>query len=208
MQTRAYPEQEGKRVWLSRNEQQQIIEVFDEYPDRELALRLGLHGLRSEEIIKVTRADFRQLNGAEAYKLHISGAKGGRERECPATPQLRTVANIYANSTNRRKNEPIIDVTTKALRDWIQEAREELAEVTTNDTWHYVGMHDLRRTWATSTFYSLAFAGVPIAEELTMGWGGWKMTASGRETFRENYLGPEPDHITAKAIEDLPFSET
>lgn len=29
-------------------------------------------------------------------------------------------------------------------------------------------MHDLRRTWAGDTFYSLAFAGVPIAEELTM----------------------------------------
>lgn len=205
MQTRAYPERGGKRVWLSRTEQQRLIEVFNEYPDRELALRLGLHGLRSEEIVAVTRADFRQLNGAEAYKLHIPEAKGGRERECPASPQLRTVANIYANSTNRRKHEPILDVTTKALRDWIQQAREILAEGTGNDTWHHAGMHDLRRTWATSTFYSLAFAGVPIAEELTMGWGGWKMTASGRETFRENYLGPEPDHIAAQAIENIPL---
>ncbi len=66
-------------------------------------------------------------------------------------------------------------------------------------------MHDLRRTWATDTYYSLAFSGVPIAEQLTMGWGGWAMTASGRETFRENYLGPEPDHIARKAMEYLAY---
>lgn len=54
----------------------------------------------------------------------------------------------------------------------------------------------------------LAFSGVPIAEELTMGWGGWKMTDSGRQTFRENYLGPEPDWIAGQTMEllELPGS--
>lgn len=30
-----------------------------------------------------------------------------------------------------------------------------------------------------------------------MSWGGWTQTTTGRETFREDYLGPVPDRITA-----------
>ncbi|WP_255196499.1 hypothetical protein [Halorarius litoreus] len=107
------------------------------------------------------------------------------------------------NSAEKRQDEPLVDVTTKTLRDWISDSRGHLAGRTGNDDWRHVTMHDLRRTWATDTFYSLAFEGVPIAEELTMGWGGWKMNAKGRETFRENYLGPEPDHIAARAMEKI-----
>lgn len=47
----------------------------------------------------------------------------------------------------------------------------------------------------TDLHYSLAVQGVPIAEHVVIRWGGWKQT--GHDTFRENYLGPVPDHITA-----------
>ena len=33
----------------------------------------------------------------------------------------------------------------------------------------------------------------------------WAMTESGRSTVRENYLGPEPDHIAVRAMEQLPM---
>lgn len=62
-------------------------------------------------------------------------------------------------------------------------------------------MHDLRRTWTPDTFYSLAFSGVSIAETLVMSWGRWEQTSTGQETFRQNYLGPVPDHITVHAVE-------
>lgn len=55
MQTRPYPEDDGRRVWLARSEQEALLKVYrDEKPRRELALELGLHGLRSDEIINVT----------------------------------------------------------------------------------------------------------------------------------------------------------
>lgn len=72
-----------------------------------------------------------------------------------------------------------------------------------DDTALDLSMHDLRRTWATDTFYSLAFGGVPIAEDLTMSWGGWEKTSTGRETFHRDYLGPVPDHITERSVEHL-----
>lgn len=42
---------------------------------------------------------------------------------------------------------------------------------------------------ATDTYYSLAVARVPIAEQLVMSWRGCKQTVKGRDTFRTNYLG-------------------
>lgn len=59
-----------------------------------------------------------------------------------------------------------------AYRDLDAQAR--LVDV--DETALELGMHDLRRTWATDAYYSLAFAGVSIAEQLTMSWGGWDQT--------------------------------
>ena len=206
MQTRPYPTDErGRRVWLNRTEQDQLLEVYrDEKPKRYLSLQLGLHGLRSNEIPEVARKHFRMLDGADdAYKLVVPDGKTGK-RETPVSPGVRRDVTTLTNFANLRKDDPIIDVSTKTLRNWMESAREQLAVETGNDDWLHVGMHDLRRTWATDTFYSLAFNGVPIAEELTMGWGGWEMTSTGRETFRQNYLGQEPDHIAAQAMDLLP----
>ncbi len=211
MQIRPYPTKDGRRVWLSRDDQHQLLNVYrDERPRRHLALQLGLHGLRSDEVRTVAREHFRSLEGEDAdqWKLIIPDGKTGM-RECPVSVDVRRTATLLSNAAGLRKDEPLLGVTTKTLRNWIQEARESVAEQTTNPReqglWHDVGMHDLRRTWATDTYYSLAFSGVPIAEQLTMGWGGWAMTASGRETFRENYLGPEPDHIARDAMTYLSY---
>ncbi|MHB9286795.1 site-specific integrase [Halobacteriales archaeon Cl-PHB] len=206
MQTRPYPSKDGLRVWLSRSDRQELLDVYrDEQPKRQLALQLGLHGLRSDEIVNVTREHFREMEDADGYKLVIPTAKRGA-RECPVAADVRQTATLLSNAIGLRKDEPLIDVSTKTLRNWIEEARQPLARGTDGraaEGWEALTMHDLRRTWATDTYYSLAFAGVPIAEQLTMGWGGWAMTESGRETFRENYLGPEPDHITESAMEYL-----
>ncbi len=40
-----------------------------------------------------------------------------------------------------------------------------------------------------------------------MSYGVWVVTNSGRDTFRTNYLGPIPDHITKQAMEYLSLSE-
>jgi integrase len=204
MQTRPYDEKNGRKCWLSRTEQSALLDVVDERPRRWLALSLGLHGLRSDEIVDVEKRHFRRLDDAESerYKLVIPDGKTGK-RETPVTNELRDTAVTVANTARLRQDESLVGVSKKTLRDWIAAARETLADDTDTSEWHDVGMHDLRRTWATDTFYTLAFEGVPIAEELTMGWGGWAMTSTGRETFRNNYLGPEPDHVAANAMQLL-----
>jgi hypothetical protein len=134
---------------------------------------------------------------AEVHKLRVPMGKAERVRECPASEALTQMAGFI----DARADEPLIIATKKPIRDWIQDARDELAAETDIDAWIHVSMHDRRRTWATQTFYTLAYNGVPIGAEPTIGWGGWATTASGRKTFRENYLGPEPDWIAIQAID-------
>lgn len=96
-----------------------------------------------------------------------------------------------------RREAPVVGLSKRTLRNWIEETRAPLLK-----EWpavRHLGMHDRRRTFATDASYSLAFAGVPIAEQLVISWGGWKQTSKGRETFRQNYLGPVRDPVTAEA---------
>lgn len=212
MKTRPYPGKDGRRIWLSRSEQEELLEEIVEDPRRRIAFQLGLHGLRSDEIVStdnsagVTVANFRELaNGATGHVLVVEDGKTGK-RETPASRDLVERARMLKSAARLRKDEPLVDVSTRTLRSWMTDAREELAsrlEERDHEEWSSLGFHDLRRTWATDGYYSLAFGGVPIAEELIMSWGGWAHTSTGRETFRTNYLGPVPDHVTERASENL-----
>ena len=210
MQTRPYDEKDGRRIWLARPECADLLAAVDDDPRRRIALQLGLHGLRTDEIIDVEPRHVRTLkDDAAGHVLTIPDGKTGK-REVPVSDDLAQRVAYLKSAAQLRQDEPVIDVSTRTLRNWIRDAREGLAELTENrierEAWSELGMHDLRRTWATSTYYALAFTGVPIAEQLVMSWGGWKQTQTGRETFRQNYLGPVPDHITGQATQSLPMT--
>ncbi len=50
MQARPYPLKSGKRLWLSRDEQNKFLSlVEDEYPRWHIALDLALHGLQVKQ---------------------------------------------------------------------------------------------------------------------------------------------------------------
>jgi len=214
MQVRPHPnDKSSKRVWLSHDERKQLLEKYRDNPQRQTALRLGLHGLRSVEIMGVCKDHFRTIDGSDTvYKLFVpessaksTNAEGSNARETPISKLLYRDSRTYANSTKKNVGEPLIDVGKRQVRRWIENARTELYNKTGNDNWRYLSLHDLRRTWATDTYWSLSFAGNPAAEDLVMSWGGWAKTATGVETFRGNYLGPVPDHITVQAAEHLQY---
>jgi len=210
MQTRPYDEKDGRRIWLAQPECADLLAVVDDDPRRRIAFQLGLHGLRKDEIVEVEPQHVRPLKGnTEGHVLTIPTGKTGK-REAPISDDLAQRITYLKSAAQLRKDECIITVSKRTLHNWMADVRRHLAEQAENsvesDAWAELGMHDLRRTWATSTYYALAFAGVPIAEQLTMSWGGWKQTQTGRETFRQNYLGPVPDHITGQATQKIAMS--
>ena len=203
MQTRPYPEKTALRLGRPQSEQRELLEAVDDEPRRRIALQLGLHGLRTDEVLQVEPRHFRELsNGADGHVLIIPSGKTGK-REPPVSEDLVERVTYLKQAARINQDEEIVDVSKRTVRNWIGDAREVLVDV--DERAEALGMHDLRRTWATDSYYSLALAGVPIAEQLTMSWGGWKQTSTGRETFRENYLGPVPDHVAAEALQHLPL---
>ena len=204
MKTRPYDERDGLKIWLTRSEQQQVLDVVEDDPRKKIALQLGMHGLRSDEIVDVEPRHFYELADSAGSALLVSDGKTGR-REIPVSDDLRQSVRYLKNGAQRRKDEPVIDIGERQLRNWIEAVREQLASEDDREltSWGSLSMHDLRRSWATDAYYSLAFAGVPIAEQLTLSYGGWAQTPKGRQTFREDYLGPVPDHITAQARNNL-----
>lgn len=206
MQTRHYEEKDGLRIWLSRDERAQLLDVVDSEenrrPRRRVALLLAMSGLRTDEVLQVEPQHFREMSDG-SHVLQIEDGKTGR-REVPVAPEVWTRVDYLRGAARLRQDEPIVDVAKRTVRSWIEDAREELAGLEDEpDDWADLGMHDLRRTWATDTYYSLAIDGVPIAEQLTMSWGGWQQTEAGIRTFRRNYLGPIPDHVTKRAVDAL-----
>jgi integrase len=206
MQLREYPERDGHRIWLSREEQTRLVDQpGDDYPRRRIAYEMGLHGLRSDEIAKVEFRHFKTIDSDhDQHAMVVPDGKTGRRRT-PVNEELNQLVTLMKSARRANKDDKVVGVATRTMRSWMKQTREELAEETGDERWNSVTFHDTRRTYATDAFYSLAYQGVPIAEELVMAFGGWSMTATGRETFRNHYLGPVPDHIVRKAAEKMHF---
>lgn len=196
MQIEPMPTDDDYRCWLSAREQEALIDHYDEEPQRQLAIELMLDGLRSEEVPRVAVDDVRQLDAEpEAYKLRIWESKTDY-RACPISRETRKRMVMLKNVRGIRQGEPLLDVSDRTIQRWVEYAREDLAAQDDEpDDWRHVSSHDLRRTWATSTYYNLDSH---YAVEVVMRWGGW----SDRDTFVENYLGREPDHLAAEMMEE------
>jgi integrase len=194
MQLEPMPESDGYRCWLSDYEQEQLLEHQKETPERQLAVRAMLHGLRSDELSWVRTGEIRELDAEqEGYKLRIRDGKTGY-REAPVSRELVQQMRMYKNATSTRKNKPLVTASKRSIRRWVSKASDELADETGDDDWREVSPHDLRRTWATSTYYALDSV---HAVDIIMRWGGW----SDRDTFTNNYLGRETDSLAVEMME-------
>jgi len=195
MQLEPMPESDEYRVWLSDSEQDRLLDHLKERPERQLAARAMLHGLRNDELRWVRVSQIRELDDdLEAYKLRIKDGKTGY-RETPISREMAQQMRIYKRSSSTRKNRPLIDAGKRARRRWINDAGDELAQETGDEDWQKLSCHDLRRTWATSTYYSLDSH---YAVDIIMRWGGW----TDRETFTNNYLGRETDSLAVEMMEE------
>jgi integrase len=193
MQIEPYDNKDGYRVWLSENEQETVREHYEEDMEKRLAVELCMLGLRSEEVTKVSKEHIRRLqSGEEAYKLRVWESKTGY-RETPLPKEVKQMITMLASAKDLKKDEPVIDVTKRTVQRWIKaigEANEE-----DNPEWQHLSAHDLRRTWATHTYYRLNAS--DTAKSVLMRWGGW----DDEQTFETNYLGREPDGLASELMQ-------
>ena len=202
MQLEPYDSKDGRKVWLSEFETERLTEYYADDPQKKLAVELALCGLRGDEITRVEFGHIRQLSTEqEAHKLTVPSGKTGH-RETPIGNDTVNTARIYRNAAGVRKDEPLVDVSTKTIRRWVARAGDDLASKYNDKSgWQYLTTHDLRRTWATSTYYRLNSS--PVALDLVMSWGGWE----DESVFRSNYLGKEPDELAVQLMNQAGMRE-
>lgn len=166
---------DGYRMWLSEDETKQLI--AEAHTDRaRLAFQLGVRcGLRSDEIVRVTPTDV--VDTEAGWMIRVDSAKTDAKRQTPAPDVVAGMLRAYGSGQD--PDEPVIDVTTRTIRNWVSDAAARLQEREGEEMWQYVSPHDLRRTWATN------LKGADVESLIVCDWGGW----SDLETFLDHYRG-------------------
>lgn len=188
MHLKPHETDDGFKVWLTDDEVDQLLDAADG-PNQRIAFALGARcGLRSEEISLVTPNDVAETDAGPMLVLRANTTKGEKYRETPMPPNLKSTIETAQEYRDESADTPIVTsqskqhrgVSTRTLRRWMQNTREELAAEADNDRWLHLSFHDLRRTWATA----LALDN-EINPMLVCDWGGWEDL----ETFLDHYRG-------------------
>ncbi|GAB7012021.1 tyrosine-type recombinase/integrase [Halolamina salina] len=187
MMTEEYDDKDGRRVWLSRSEVEQLLGVADD-PLRKVAFRLGAEvGLRSHEVVEV-RPEHVVDGGEAGQMLVVPEGKGEKYREAPIPDSLADTVDAAASFGGVDDDEVLVDRSTRSVRNWVEGAREELASATGEDRWEHLTFHDLRRTWAGQ------LANADVDETVALRWGGW----NDLDTFLNHYRGEATEKAQAR----------
>jgi len=178
MNLREHDTSDGMKAWLSDDDVAALLDVARD-TEQEVAFSLAARcGLRSHEVLDVAPSHVVETDAGTM--LTVPAGKGDKYRETPIPRALAKQIRTVDDMRDAGSDEPIISVTTtQSLRNWIQNARETLAEQDGDDRWLHVSFHDLRRTWATS------LASRDVDPLIVCDWGGW----SDLDTFLEHYRG-------------------
>jgi len=196
MRSEPYNNKDGYKIWLNEVEQKQLLEYYEEKPEERLAILLGLHGLRADEITNVRKKHVRELqtNSTESkYVLIVPTGKSGFG-EVPISSELKKQLYMYANARSMAQDEAVIDSSKRTVQRWVSRAGTALHEIHGKE-WNHLTCHDLRRTWCTDLYYSLSG---DRARELVMAFGRWKDTA----TFKNSYLGKPTDSVVSEVMDE------
>ncbi|KAA9399685.1 site-specific integrase [Haloarcula sp. CBA1129] len=173
-----YENQDGMKAWLSEQEVQQLLAQFDD-TEKRVAVSLAVRcGLRSAEVLDIAPDHVVDTDAGTMLRVWES-AKTGEYRETPMPPNLATTIRTVGDVREEAADVPLVDATTRTLRRWMDRATSDLLESTGDDGWQFVGMHDLRRTWATS------LRSADVDAMVVCDWGGW----DDLQTFLDHYRG-------------------
>jgi len=173
-----YDDQDGMKAWLSEQEVQQLLDQFDD-TEKRIAVSLAVRcGLRSAEVLDIAPEHVADTDAGTMLRVWES-AKTGEYRETPIPPNLATTIRTVGDVREQPADAPLVDATTRTLRRWMDRATSDLLDETDDDGWQFVGMHDLRRTWATS------LRSADVDAMVVCDWGGW----DDLQTFLDHYRG-------------------
>jgi integrase len=192
-----YPDDDGMKVWLDRNEVELLLNEATD-TEQKIAFLFGVRsGLRVSEIVGTgDRPGVRPSDIVETTagpRVRVWNAKGGKHRESPAPPELVHTVGAYADARREGSDIPLVDRVPRTVERWVARAAERLQERTGDDGWAYLTPHDLRRTWATM------LAADEVDPLLVCDWGGWEDI----EVFLDHYRGSYSPEVQRRELEKV-----
>jgi len=172
-----YAEKDGKRVWLTMEEIDQLVDVYDD-PEKRVALMLGgKAGLRRQEIVSVEKKDFKKAPDG-FVRVWGDYAKQDKYREAPIPDEVKHVVSALTHDST--PEDEVVEASATTVWRWVKRAAEELEEETDDEGWSYLDVHDLRRSWGGHLLWNAG-----VLPTVVMEFGGW----SDWETFANHYMG-------------------
>lgn len=199
-----YPDSDGMKVWLDRSEVDLLLDEASDTEQKVAFLLAVRSGLRVSEIVGTgPRPGVRPSDVVETTagpRVRLWKAKGDKNRETPAPPELVHTVDAYADARPESSGEPLVSRASRTVERWVSRAADRLADRTGDDGWRYLTPHDLRRTWAT------LLAAEDVDPLLVCDWGGWEDI----EVFLEHYRGsysPEVQRRELQKVEWLGYGD-
>lgn len=189
MNLEPYPESDGRKVWLTLDETDQLLHAVPD--DARIPVALGVRcGLRACEASRLTPNDVVDTAKGWTVRVREEIAKYDKYRETVIPPGLAERIQAVDRVRDMNSDEPIWSLSQRSLERRVASTRAELVERTDDDGWRHYEFHDGRRTWAT-----LLVGRHDVDPLLVCQWGGW----DDLETFLDHYHGTYSPHVQREA---------
>jgi integrase len=191
-------EKEGQyKVWMTDAELEDLERVAASQRDH-LIVRLGGRvGLRAFEIPQVKPKHVHRTEDGDHYRLRVPEGKdttgsGGKPRNAYLPSDVEGEIHRYQNAEGVDRDEPLIDLTERGVRDVVKRTAERAARETGDDDYRHVSSHDLRRRFAQRLLVD-----EQVNPRVVMQVGGWS-------SFQaiEPYLNAPTDQVVNEAFEE------
>lgn len=194
MRLEATKKEDEYNVWMTDSELDRLRRSASTHRD-DIILQLGGYvGLRSFEMPQICPKHVKRTSSGEHYRLRVPSGKdttgsGGKPRDAYLPSDVEGDIHRYQNAEEIAPDEPLVDLTERAVRAVVKRTAERAAEDTGDDDYRYVSSHDLRRRFAQRLLVDLS-----MNPRVVMQVGGW-------DSFQaiEPYLNaPTPEVVNAE----------
>jgi len=190
MRLQATAKPDEYKVWLTDPELRALRRQAS--PRDKLIIDLGAYvGLRAFEIPQIKPKHVDRTDDGEHYRLRVPQGKDtangqGKPRNAYLPADVEERIYTYTNDTDRGRDEQLIQLSTRSVRDVVKRTAQAAAEATGNPDYEYVSSHDLRRRFAQRLLVEKQ-----MNPRVVMAVGGWDSF----EAIEPYLTEPTPDKI-------------
>jgi integrase len=191
MKLEPHDDSAGMKVWLTRDEVNELLDATDDTEQRIALALMARSGLRRAEVTDVLPGDVVETSAGP--RVRVRDGKGSKYRETPVPADVYSTIQTLADVRPEGADVPLVDRSTRTLGRWVQRAAQRRHDVTDDDGWTHLSCHDLRRTWGTLLLSE------EVLPHVVMDWGGWESF----EVFREHYLGAASPEVERQELDKV-----